>query len=107
MVWKVAIFGKKRHKIVVDYNVITEMVKFTGFHKTPTKEWVIYAEEVYTLKEAFERIDEIIFEVYQLMKQRIEKYETLCELMSKFKNTTVEIPGEIPDENDEVDQEVK
>ena len=41
------------------------------------------------------------------MKQRIEKYETLCELMSKFKNTTVEIPGEIPDENDEVDQEVK
>lgn len=96
MTWKIKIEGKPRQKILIAYNTMDETITFIGLYKLlNTTDWVKFVEKVVDVDFAIENNTDIMFEIYEDMKAKIEKYEKFSTLFATIKD--IEIVGEEKD----------
>ena len=79
MEWKVEIEGKTNQRILVKFDPKNELIIFIGQYKPHNKEWVDFSEESYSMDITLETIQELLFKVYQKMKERLDAYLNIAE----------------------------
>jgi hypothetical protein len=89
MEWKVDIENKPNQRILVKFVPESETILFIGQFKPHNKEWVDFSKEECSMEINLLQIQDILLEVYETMKIRLNVYNNLSEGFSVFKKIEI------------------
>lgn len=91
MDWTIKIEGKSNQRIMVNFDPENESITFIGQYKPHNREWVNFSQEKHSMIIDLETIQELLENVYDIMKKRLEAYEELNQGFSILKVIEIEL----------------
>jgi hypothetical protein len=88
MEWIVSIENKTKERIVVNFEPINSQIHFLGQHKSKN-EWNTFVTETRDMKITVDEIQDVLLDVYEKLKIKLESYTNLSEIFKEIK--TIEI----------------
>jgi hypothetical protein len=79
MEWKVNIENKPNQRILVKFDPLNELIIFIGQYKPHNENWVDFSKEEYTMDIDLKTMQDLLFNVYKTMNNRLEAFNNISE----------------------------
>lgn len=79
MKWIIRIEGDINLRIVVNFSPLDESLIFSGHFKPFNKDWIEFTAEKYSMNIELDKIQDLLFKTFEILKRRVEIFKSLDE----------------------------